>query len=92
MDVEEEELACSNDDHDGTDELSIDRAGMLVIWSFSGMIDDSTRSQLQELYKSLYVFLDLDPDDVASDDTLQTFHAEICVFKDKYRWVKTIVC
>ena len=42
MGVEEEELACSNDDHDGTDELSIDRAGMLVFRSLSDMINDGT--------------------------------------------------
>ena len=30
MDVEEEELAGSIDDHDGTGELNTDRAGMLV--------------------------------------------------------------
>ena len=48
------------------------------------MIDDSTRSQLQELYTLLYVSRDLDPDDVASDDTIHTFHAEICTLKDKY--------
>ena len=35
MYVEEEELAGSNDDHDGIDELSIDRAGMLVFRSLS---------------------------------------------------------
>ena len=46
MDVEEKELAGSNDDHDGTEELSIDRAGMLVC--LSDMIDDGTRSQLQD--------------------------------------------
>ena len=46
MDVEEEEMAGSNDDHDETDELSIDRAGMLVFRSVSYMIDDGTRSQL----------------------------------------------
>ena len=45
MDVEEEELAGSDDDHDGTDELSIDIAGMLVC--LMDMIDDGTRSQLQ---------------------------------------------
>ena len=89
MDVDEEELACSNDDHDGTDELSIDRAGMFVFRSFSGMIDDGTRSQLQELYTSLYVFRDLDADDVASADTLQTFNAAICVLKDKYNESRT---
>ena len=32
------------------------------------MIEDGTRSQLQELCTSLYVSRDLDPDDVASDD------------------------
>ena len=89
MDLEEEELAGSNDDHDRTDELSIYRAGMLVFRSFSGMIDDGTRSQLQELYTSLYVSRDLDPDDVASDDTLQTFHAEMCALKDKYNESRT---
>ena len=52
MDVEEEELAGSNDDHDGTDEFSIDTAGMLVFRSLSDMIDDGTRSQLQRLYTS----------------------------------------
>ena len=41
---------------------------MLVFQSLSDMIDDGTRSQLQELYTSLYVSRDLDPDDVASDD------------------------
>ena len=81
MDVEEEELAGSNDDHDGTDELSIDKAGMLVFRNLSNMIDDGTRSQLQELYTSLYVSRDFDPDDVASDDTLQTFQAEIYALK-----------
>ena len=55
INVEEEELAGSNDDHDETDELSIDRAGMLVFRSFSDMIDDGTRSQLQEFYRSLCV-------------------------------------
>ena len=85
MDVEEEELAGSNDDHDGTDELSIDRAGILVFRSFSGMIDDGTRSQLQELYTSLYVSRYLNPEDVASDDTLQTFHA----LEDKYNESRT---
>ena len=95
MDVEEEEMAGSDDDHDGADELNIDRAGMLVFRSFSGMIDDGTRSQLQEFYTSLYVSRDLDPDDVASDDTLQTFHAEIGALKDKYnesRIVKVWEC
>ena len=53
------------------------------------MVDDGTRSQLQELYTSLYVSRDLDPDDVASDDTLQTFHAEICDLKDKYNNSRT---
>ena len=55
------------------------------------MIDDGTRPQLQELYTSLYVSLsrDLDPDDVASDATLQTFHAEICALKDKYNESRT---
>ena len=48
MDVRVEELAGSNDDHDGTDELSIDRAGMLVC--LSDMIDDGARSQITELY------------------------------------------
>ena len=62
---------------------------MFVFRSFSGMIDDGTRSQLQELYTSLYVFRDLDPDDVASDDTLQTFNAEICVLQDKYNESRT---
>ena len=89
MDVEEEELAGSNDDHDGTDKVSIDRAGMLVFLSLSDMIDDGTRSQLQELYTSLYVSCDLDPNDVASDDTLQTFHAEICALKDQYNESRT---
>ena len=56
--------------------LGIDRTGMVVFRSLSDMIDDSTRSQLRELYTSLYVSRDLDPDD-ASDDTIQTFHAEI---------------
>ena len=37
MDVEEQELAGSNDDHDGTDKLSIARAGMLVFRSLSEM-------------------------------------------------------
>ena len=32
---------------------------------------------------------DLDPDDVASDDTLQTFHAEICALQDKYNDTRT---
>ena len=32
---------------------------------------------------------DLDPDDVAFDDTLQTFHAEICALKDKYNESRT---
>ena len=32
---------------------------------------------------------DLDPDDVASDDTLQTFPAEICALKDKYNESRT---
>ena len=89
MDVEEEELAGSNDNHYGTDEFSIDRAGMLVFRSLSDMIDDGTRSQLHELYTSLYVSRDLDPDDVASDDTLQTFHAEICALKNKYNESRT---
>ena len=48
------------------------------------MTDDGTRSQLQELFTLLYVSRDLDPYDVASDDTLQTFHAEICALKEKY--------
>ena len=87
MDVEEKDLAGSNDDHDGTEELSIDRAGMLVC--LSNMIDDGTRSQLQELYTSLYVSRDLDPDDVASDDTLQTFHSEIYTHKDEYNESRT---
>ena len=103
--MEEEELAGSNDDHDGTPELSIDRAGMLVFrtWlttvhskqyrffeKISSLLHSSstqgflleklyclecTRSQLQELYTSLYVSRDLDPDAVASDDTLQTFRS-----------------
>ena len=30
MDVEEEKLSGSNDDHDGTEELNIDWAGMLI--------------------------------------------------------------
>ena len=42
MDVEEEELAGSNDDDDGTGELSIDGAGMLVFRSLSDMINDGT--------------------------------------------------
>ena len=87
--MEEEELAGSNDDPDGTDEFSIDRAGILVFRNLSDMIDDGTRSQLQELYTSLYVCRDLDPDDVPSDDTLQTFHAEICALKDKYNESRT---
>ena len=62
---------------------------MLVFRSFSGMIDDGTRSQLQELHTSLYVSRDLDPDDVASDDTLQTFHAKIYALKDKYNESRT---
>ena len=37
MDVEEQELAASNGDHDGTDKLSIDRAGMSVFWGLSDM-------------------------------------------------------
>ena len=37
MDVKEQELAGSNDDHDGTDKLSIDRAGMLVFRSLLDM-------------------------------------------------------
>ena len=41
MDVEEEELASSNGDYDGTDE-SIDGAGMLVFRSLSDMINDGT--------------------------------------------------
>ena len=53
------------------------------------MIDDSIRSQLQELYTSLYVSSDLDPYDF-SDDTLQTFHAEICARKDKYNESRTL--
>ena len=89
MTVEEEELAGSSDDHDGTDELSIDKARILVFRSLLDMIDDGTRSLLQELYTSLYVSRDLDPDDVASDDTLQTFHAEICALKDKYNESRT---
>ena len=86
MDVEEEELVVSND---GTDELNIDRAGILVFRSFSDMIDDDTKSQLQQLYTSLYVSRDLDPDDVASDDALQTFYALICALKDKYNESRT---
>ena len=86
MDVEEEELVVSND---GTDELNIDRAGILVFRSFSYMIDDDTKSQLQQLYTSLYVSRDLDPDDVASDDTLQIFYALICALKDKYNESRT---
>ena len=39
------------------------------------MIDDSTRSQLRELYTSLYVSHDLD---------LAAFHTEICALKEKY--------
>ena len=62
---------------------------MLVFWSLLDMIDDGTRSHLQELYTSLYVSRDLDPDDVASDDTIQTFHAEICALKDKYNESRT---
>ena len=42
MDEEEKELAGSNDDHDGTDELSIDGAGMLAFRSLSDMINDGT--------------------------------------------------
>ena len=42
MDVEEEELASSNGDYDGTDELSIDGAGMFVLRSLSDMINDGT--------------------------------------------------
>ena len=41
MDVEKEELVVSID---GTDELGIDRAGMLVFRSLSDMIDDDTRA------------------------------------------------
>ena len=89
IDVDEEKLAGSNDDHDGTDELSIDRAGMLVFQSPSDMIDDGTILQLQKLYTSLHVLRDLDPDDVASDNTQQTFHAEICALKDKYNESRT---
>ena len=43
MDVEEQELAASNGDHDklsikyGTDKLGIDRAGMSVFWGLSDM-------------------------------------------------------
>ena len=85
IDVEADELSGSDDDHDETDELIIDRA----FRNFSDMIDDGTRSHLQELYTSLYVSRDLDPDDVASDDTLQTFHAEICALKDKYNESRT---
>ena len=84
MDVGQEWLAGNNDDHDGTDKFSYDRAGMLVFQSFSDMIDDGTRSQLQELYTSLFVSCDLNPNDVASDDTLQKFYAEICAIKDTY--------
>ena len=54
------------------------------------MTDDGTRSQLQELFTSLYVSRDLDPYVVASDDTLQTFHAEICALKDKYNESQTL--
>ena len=86
MDVEKEELAGSNDDHDGTDKVSIDRAGMLVFRSLSDMIDDGTRLQLQELYTSLFVSCDLNPNDVASDDT---FHVEICALKDQYNESRT---
>ena len=57
---------------------------MLVFLSFTDMIGDSIRSQLQELYTSLYVSSDLDPYD-SSDDTLQTLHAEICARKEKSR-------
>ena len=85
IDVEADELSGSDDDHDETDELIIDRA----FRNFSDMIDDGTRSHLQELYTSLYVSRDLDPDDVASDDTLQTFHAEICALEDKYNESRT---
>ena len=53
------------------------------------MIDDSIRSQLQELYTSLYVSRDLDPDD-SSDDTIQTFHGEICARKEKYNQSRTL--
>ena len=59
------------------------------------MIDDGTRSQLQELYTSLYVSRELDLDDIASGDTLQTFHAEICALEDKYNELgtaKVILC
>ena len=48
MDMEKEELAGSNDNHDGTDKLSIDRARMLVFRNLSDIIEDSTRSQLQD--------------------------------------------
>ena len=34
---------------------------------------------------------DLDPDDVASDDTLQTFHSEIYAHKDKYKYSPMLV-
>ena len=45
MDVEEEELDGNNADHDWTNELGIDRAGVLVFRSLSDMTDDGTRSQ-----------------------------------------------
>ena len=46
MDVEKEELAGSNNDHDETEELSINRAGMLVFWSLSDMIDDIIQANI----------------------------------------------
>ena len=43
--------------------------------------------ELQVLYTSCR---DLDPDYVASDNSLQTFfHAEICALKDKYNESRT---
>ena len=64
---------------------------MLVFRSLSDMIDDGTRSQLQELYTSLYVSRDLDPKD-ASDDTLQTLYDEICTLKEKYNESADEIC